>query len=67
MLLRWFDLYETLTNFGHAFYQKWVRSDIALDDEEAQQEADKLWKPHVVITQVMQFIRDTLGVFINAS
>ena len=64
MFLRWFDLYETLTTFGHSFYQKWMNH---FDTEEEAQKADKLWDPHVKILQVMQFIRDTLSVFINAS
>ena len=57
MLPRWLDLYETLTTFGHAFYQKWLNH---------SEEEDKLWEPHVKIMQFITFIRDTLSVFINA-
>ncbi len=64
MLPRWFDLYETLTTFGHAFYQKWMNSDLSEDEAK---EKDKLWEPHVKIMQVITFVRDTLSVFIAAS
>ena len=65
MVPRWFDLYETLTTFGHSFYQKWIRTD--LEKTEDKQEADKLWEPHVKIMEVITFLRDTLSVFLNAS
>ena len=53
MLPRWFDLYETLTTFYHAFVQKWLKKDDPLQDT------------HEKIMQVIQFTRDTLSVFLG--
>ena len=63
MLPRWLDLYETLTTFAHAFYQKWLNSDLTQEEAQAK---DPLWEPHVKIMEVITFVRDTLSVFINA-